>query len=49
MAIYLADDIDLGNASQSDLDDLSVRYLARVLVDSASFEMTYADGSTVAI
>lgn len=49
MAIYLADDIDLGNASQSDLDDLAAKYLADALVRGATFRLTYPDGSTEVI
>lgn len=49
MAIYLASDIDLGNASQSDLDALASDFLARALVESASFEVVYADGTTVSV
>ena len=46
MALALGSDIDLGNASQSELDALAARFLATALVDGASFELTYADGST---
>jgi len=46
MALALGSDIDLGNATASELDALAARFLATVLVDGASFELTYADGST---
>jgi len=45
MALALGSDIDLGNASQSELDALAARFLATALVDSPSFELTYSDGS----
>ena len=45
MALALGSDIDLGNATASELDALAARYLATVLVDGASFELTYNDGT----
>jgi len=45
MALALGSDIDLGNASQSELDSLAARFFATALVDSPSFELTYSDGS----
>ena len=49
MALALGSDIDLGNASSSELDSLAARFLATALVDSPSFELTYSDGSTVSL
>ena len=45
MALALGSDIDLGNATASELDALAARFLATVLVDGPSFELTYSDGS----
>ena len=42
MAIYLASDIDLGNATASELDSLAVQAIGQ----GWGYEVTYSDGTT---